>query len=65
MTRSGLRSASGDGRGVAVTDDLERERMDGLRRALRDTIAQMQDARGLYAFDLRVVATERSEQTTL
>ena len=47
-----------------MTDDLERQRWEWLRRALLNIIAQMQDPVGRYTLDVRIVRREQTEQTT-
>ena len=47
-----------------MTDDLERQRWERLRRVLLNIIAQMQDAGGRYTLDVRIVPKGQTEQTT-
>ena len=47
-----------------MTDDLERQRWERLRRALLNIVAQMQDTGGRYTLDVRIVRREQTEPTT-
>ena len=47
-----------------MTDDLERQRWERLRRALLHVVAQMQDAGGRYTLDIRIVPKEQPTLTT-